>query len=472
MHARGFGDAGGGRRVTAQTPFVLGSTAKSFTALAAMQLVDAGRLQLDAPARRYVPEFRLADAAGRRAHHGPAGPSADHRAPAERGRAGREERGRRHRARGARGSSPTPVPAAAPGTAFEYSNGNFILAGLIIERASGQPYGEYVQRHVFAPLGMRNSYVALDAAQRAGLATGHRYWFGFTREHGPTFRAGIQSAGYLISSAADMGRYLAMYLDDGVTSSGRRIVSRAGLQTMLAPGRPGRLGAWADHADARYAMGWYVGGPWSEPAQLHPGRAPDSSALMVMFPRRDLAVVTLTNAANQLAVPGYPASVDRVERNAVDALIGDPIESGTSLHRFYLLFDLIALALLVAAVLGRSGAPRVRFGTARARGGAPPPSPASRYGRILGLALLALPAVTLGWQASWLWQPDLSTLVVLIGGLLLVTAALRLGTLLRRVAGTTQEGPATGTTPTEAAPSSTPVHAMTTTGHRGRSTHA
>ena len=37
---------------------------------------------------------------------------------------------------------------------------------------------------------------------------------------------------------------------------------------------------------------------------------------MVMFPRRDLAVVTLTNAANQLAVPGYPASVDRVERNA------------------------------------------------------------------------------------------------------------------------------------------------------------
>ena len=71
-----------------------------------------------------------------------------------------------------------------------------------------------------------------------------------------------------------MGRYLAMYLNDGVTSSGRRIVSRAGLQTMLAPGRPGRLGAWADHADARYAMGWYVGGPWSEPASCIPGGPP------------------------------------------------------------------------------------------------------------------------------------------------------------------------------------------------------
>ena len=59
VHARGFGDAGDGRRATAQTPFLLGSTSKSFTALAAMQLVDAGRLDLGAPARRYVPSSSL-----------------------------------------------------------------------------------------------------------------------------------------------------------------------------------------------------------------------------------------------------------------------------------------------------------------------------------------------------------------------------------------------------------------------------
>ncbi len=61
VHARGFGDAGGDRRVTTETPFVLGSTSKSFTALAAMQLVDAGRLSPDGPAREYVPELQLAD---------------------------------------------------------------------------------------------------------------------------------------------------------------------------------------------------------------------------------------------------------------------------------------------------------------------------------------------------------------------------------------------------------------------------
>jgi len=430
VHARGFGDAGGGRRVTPQTPFVLGSTAKSFTALAAMQLVDAGRLELDAPARRYVPEFRLADQRAadritvRQVLQQTTGLPETAGGPVVRSAAD----GTALEALRELGDA---SPAAPPGDAFEYSNGNFILAGLIVERASGQPYGEYVQRHIFAPLGMRNSYVALDAAQRAGLATGHRYWFGFSREHGPTFRAGIQSAGYLISSAADMGRYLAMYLDDGLGPGGQRIVSRAGLQTMLAPGRPGRLGAWADHADARYAMGWYVGGPWSEPAQLHPGRAPDSSALMVMFPRRDLAVVTLTNAANQLAVPGYPASVDRVERNAVDALIGDPIESGTSLHRFYLLFDLVALALLAAAALSLVRAARALRGGGRPRRRAVTIAGVAARG-VLGLVLVALPAVTLGWQASLLWQPDLSTLIVLMGALLLVTAALRLGTLLRR----------------------------------------
>ena len=203
---------------------------------------------------------------------------------------------------------------------------------------------------------------------------------------------------------------------------------------MLAAGRPGKLGAWSDHADARYAMGWYVGGPWSEPAQLHPGRAPDSSALIVMFPRRDLAVVTLTNAANELSVPGYPASVDRVERNAVDALIGDPIDTGTSLHRYYLYFDLIALSLLAAVAWSLVRA--VRALRTRTR-------PRHRWLAVAGVVtraaggvlLVALPALAFGWRASFLWQPDVFTVIVLIGALLLVTAALRLARLVRRSPG-------------------------------------
>ena len=153
--------------------------------------------------------------------------------------------------------------------------------------------------------------------------------------------------------------------------------------------------------------------------------------MIVMFPRRALAVVTLTNAANDLTLPGYPASVDRVERNAVDALIGDPVNTGTSLHRYYLYLDLIALALLAALAWGIVRA--VRALRTRTR-------PRHRWLAIAGVVtraaagvlLVALPALTFGWRASFLWQPDVFTVIVLIGALLLVTAALRLARLVRR----------------------------------------
>ena len=62
VHMRGFGEAdGSGRKVSAKTPFVIGSSGKTITALSVMQLVDAGKVRLDAPVRRYVPEFRVAD---------------------------------------------------------------------------------------------------------------------------------------------------------------------------------------------------------------------------------------------------------------------------------------------------------------------------------------------------------------------------------------------------------------------------
>lgn len=59
--AQGFGHDGHGQRVTAQTPFMTGSNSKSFTALAVMQLVDAGFVELDAPVQTYLPPFRVAE---------------------------------------------------------------------------------------------------------------------------------------------------------------------------------------------------------------------------------------------------------------------------------------------------------------------------------------------------------------------------------------------------------------------------
>src|SRR5437870_6324200 len=62
VHLRGFGSADStGRAVTPHTPFLLASVSKSFTALAIMQLVEAGKVELDAPVQRYLSWFRVAD---------------------------------------------------------------------------------------------------------------------------------------------------------------------------------------------------------------------------------------------------------------------------------------------------------------------------------------------------------------------------------------------------------------------------
>jgi len=423
VHARGFGSAdGSGRPVTLDTPFVLGSVTKSFTALAAMQLVDAGKVSLDAPVSRYVPELRLANGAEQRITvrqllNQTSG------IPALAG-------GRLLRSVGdgtledaVRELDGTELLARA-GTRFEYANGNYVLLGLVIERASGESYGAYVERHIFEPLAMRSSFASPEAAKAAGLAVGHRYWFGFAVAHGPTSPDAVRPAGYLMSSAADMARYLAMYLNGGILD-GHRIISRQALETMLAPKSAGHLGPWADNRETRYAMGWFVGGPWQEPALLHPGRDPDSSAMIVLLPRQRLAVVTLANANLELPLPGGASSLQRIARGVVSLLVGEQPSTGIGLTRLYIIFDLAVVLILAALVWSLARLLRSRRQLVRGR------RLASRLLRAaaevaIGLLLLAAPVlVGQGWAGAMLWWPDLALVLLVGGGLLIVTGALR-----------------------------------------------
>ena len=429
VHQRGFGSAdGSGRPVTVDTPFVLGSVTKSFTALAVMQLVDAGKVSLEAPISRYVPELQLADRAERRITVR----QLLNQTSGIPGLAG----GRLLRSVGdgtlldaARELDSTKL-AAPPGTQFEYANGNYVLLGLVIERSSGEAYGDYVQRHIFEPLGMRNSFASPEVAKTAGLAVGHRYWFGFAVSHGPTSPDAVRPAGYLMSSAADMARYLAMYLNGGVLD-GRRIVSREALETMLTPVGAGELGPWADQQETRYGMGWFVGGPWQQPALLHPGRDPDSSAMIVLLPRQRLAVVTLANANNELPLPGGASATQRIPRGIVSLLLGEKPEVGTTLTRLYIAFD-VAVGLILMAIgwaltrlLRRRHLaltlPRRALGVVRG---------ASEVA--FGALLLAVPALSgQGYAGALLWTPDLAVVVLVTGGLLVLMGATRIALRLR-----------------------------------------
>jgi CubicO group peptidase (beta-lactamase class C family) len=426
VQARGVGTTGDGDPVTASTPFVIGSTTKSFTALGVMQLVDAGEVDLDAPVVRYVPAFRLAD--GEPVDAVTVRHLLQHTSGLD------DLAGGPILGSASEGTALDAVAeleeshlASAPGESWRYANANYVLAGLVVESVSGQGYEQYLQEHVLDPLGMADTYVTADPA----VAPGHRYWFGFPAADGPVQREGVVAAGYLASTAEDLGSYLSLYLRDGLAPDGTRLLSVAGIRTLTTPGPEAHLGPWAEGATARYAMGWMVGGPWEESAVFHPGNSPDSSAMIALFPERGLAAATLVPAGHELPVPGNPSITDRISRNTLHAVVGEDVPAPVGRWGFYAWFDAVVLASVALALLllvraarayGRPAGGRLRRWLR--------PVPAL----LVAVALLALPAATsAGWAGVWTWAPDLGITLLVLAALAAATAGLRLAGALVHV---------------------------------------
>ena len=170
VHLAGYGIANpAGDPVTPQTPFLLASLSKSMTSVAVMQLVEQGLVELDAPIQDYLPWFMpdtpitvrqllnqtsgLDELDGYERNLDPGGPD------------GLEQSIRR--------LAETELNRP-PGSAFEYSNSNADTLGLLIQTATGQPYGDTMAANVFAPLGMTHTGYHYDPARTAGdLAVGH-----------------------------------------------------------------------------------------------------------------------------------------------------------------------------------------------------------------------------------------------------------------------------------------------------------
>ena len=232
-YIRGFGKADdSGRAVTPQTPFIIGSVAKSFTALAIMQLVEANKIGLDAPVRRYLPWFRVAD------EKASAEITVRHLLNQTSGistKTGRSYQGNGDTTDTALEQAVRKLKSAeliAPvGSKHQYSTINYSVLGLIVQTVAGQSYESYVQAKIFDPLQMRNSFTSEAAAQPAGLATGYNYWFGRPRASNQAYNRGLLPAGYLIASAEDMAHYVVAQLDggDGGSCPSSRLVTPAAM---------------------------------------------------------------------------------------------------------------------------------------------------------------------------------------------------------------------------------------------------
>jgi CubicO group peptidase (beta-lactamase class C family) len=302
VHLRGFGQARpGGEAPTPQTCFNIASLTKSVTALAVMQLVQASKLDLDAPVQGYLPWFRLADpqASAQITVRHLLNQTSGLPTSAGEIQLGDLDQSPNATERQARVLSTLKLTRPV-GVAFEYSNANYSLLGLIVEAASGEAYADYVQNHIFTPLEMRHSYTSQAVAHQHDLAVGHHYWFAMpvAAVNLPLPHGSLPAAG-LISTAEDMAHYLIAQLNEG-RSGNVQILSGTGiaeLQRGVADVRVMGLSL------GQYGMGWFTDTIGQTKLVWHSGTLPDFGAYMALLPEQKKGVVLLFNACHHWMNP-------------------------------------------------------------------------------------------------------------------------------------------------------------------------
>ena len=251
-----------------------------------MQLVEAGKIDLDAPFTSYLPWFRTADLtasnqitvrnllnqdSGLGVYAGRQGMTDDDQSSTA------LEQGVRQLAR---------LKLSQPvGKAYEYSNVNYTILGLIVQAVSGKPYEEYVQSGIFAPLHMTRSAAANTDPEAKDISSGHRYWFFWPVAFDAPYPRRLSPAGFLISTAEDMSHYLIAQLNGGMYDK-QQVLSPAGIDTLHSAGPV-----------SSYAMGWEVRGQPGSRKIEHTGDTSNFHSNMLLLPDQGMGIVILINVS-------------------------------------------------------------------------------------------------------------------------------------------------------------------------------
>ena len=425
IYSSGFGMAASGQSVTPQTPFVLGSLSKSFTALAVMQLIEQGKVKLDAPVQTYIPWFHVDG------HRGSV--SSDILSaqvtvrhllchisglPRYEGRDLLSGKGGKTLEQVVRGLrfvkliKPVGITRLV-GSTFQYSNLNYAVLGLLIEMVSGQAYGSYIEEHIFRPLHMHTSFTSEPVALQRGLSQGYRWWFGFPVPfHAPYLEEAVPAA-FVISSVQDMAKYLIACLEQTDT-----LLSREGFRELF--GIQGIMHKSKDNFN--YAFGWRVGMYEGEEMLRHGGEVSNFRADMILLPGCKLGVVVLANANNGMIAQ---LGLDQIALPIIRILMGLPLSHKELTFRgFYGLID--ALMIVASLLQFVSLAQLLRsFSRRPARAGGILATIIEVIGSLVVFSRLPKWA-DMPWRGLFLYVPDMSGLIAGIAGVSLVKSCLRL----------------------------------------------
>jgi CubicO group peptidase (beta-lactamase class C family) len=272
------------------TLFQIGSITKTFTGTAIMRLIEAGKLELDAPVRRYLPELQLKSAAA--AEQVTVRQLLNHTA----GWVGDQ---------GLDGSGDdaltkfveflaTVDQLTPPGDVISYNNAALNVAGRIIEKLTGQTFERALHDLVLKPLGMSNSFFPPDDIMTRRFAVGHgnkgrddgstqviREWL-MARSSAP--------AGGLVCGTTDMIRYGRFHLGDGTGANGERVLDASTLALMQQPSTHLR------YDGESMGLTWHLGELGGTRTFGHDGGTPSGVARLLMVPERNFGATWALNS--------------------------------------------------------------------------------------------------------------------------------------------------------------------------------
>ncbi len=283
--------------------FRIASMTKSFTALAILQLRDEGRLSLEDPAERYVPElarlrYPTTDSPRITIRHllshsegfPEDNPWGDQQLAATDD----------DLARMIREGIPFSNP---PGVAYEYSNYGFAILGRIVARVGGMPFPKYLEEKILRPLGMTSTTLEFAAVPAARLAHGYRLQDGQWLEEKPLPDGAFGPMGGLLTSIGDLGRYVGFMLAAWPPRDGTETgpVRRASVREMQQVTRySGGTATATDGAPTLNAGGYGYGLGVRQTCRFsvsvaHSGGLPGFGSQMRWLPEYGVGIVALGN---------------------------------------------------------------------------------------------------------------------------------------------------------------------------------
>lgn len=284
--------------------FAIGSCSKAFTTFALGQLVDEGILDWNDPVIKHIPEFRLQDIHA--THHLTIKDLITHRS----GLPGHDLVW--YNSKFPRSEILNRIQHLQPTTdvreKFQYNNLMYAIAGLVIERVTGQTWEAFLQNRIFDPLNMHLSNFSTEETQKTS-----NFAFPHSERNEKTevisFRnlSNIGPAGSINSSVSDMTKWIQAQLSEGELG-GKHLINKTTLQDMHVV----HMAIPTAYSDENsylfgYGLGWMIGLHKGHYMVTHGGGIDGFISSVALFPKEKLGIVVLTNADSHAFFPSQAA---------------------------------------------------------------------------------------------------------------------------------------------------------------------